>query len=173
MGVPGDPRLLEAIARRTPNVAGGGVSHVFGSTIVVPPKRSKRGTSAVTCSAFRLVKSATNKFTVSESTVAGLTPSGFTAGKKEFTVATTDGKVYAKLVINSSGEPVSATIEQAAAVPSDTATNYHRLIGTFHVEGAGDSAVLTLTQSNCGPFDAVICRNWFASAAPYYGLTWQ
>lgn len=41
MNVPGDPRTLDAITRRTPNIAGGGISHVFGSTIIVP--KSKKG----------------------------------------------------------------------------------------------------------------------------------
>jgi len=37
--VPGDPRTLDAITRRTPNIAGGGnINHVFGSTILDPAK---------------------------------------------------------------------------------------------------------------------------------------
>lgn len=41
--VPGDPRLQDAIARRTPNVAGGGLTHVFGGIIITPEPKARRG----------------------------------------------------------------------------------------------------------------------------------
>lgn len=134
-------------------------------------ENTTRGTAA--CAGFRLVKSAANKFTVSESTVGGLTPSGFTSGLQEFTVSTADGVIYAVLTITAAGNPDSATIEQASTLPADTDTEFHRLIGTFHVEGTGETAVLTVTQQHCGPFDALICRNWFAAEAPFYSIAWQ
>lgn len=42
LGTPGDPRLLAAIERRTPGIAGGGINHFFGGTVITPPKKSKR-----------------------------------------------------------------------------------------------------------------------------------
>ena len=42
LGTPGDPRLLSAIERRTPGVAGGGINHFFGGTVITPPKKSKK-----------------------------------------------------------------------------------------------------------------------------------
>ncbi len=42
LGIPGDPRLLDCLSRRTSNLAGGSVTHVFGSTILIPPKKSRR-----------------------------------------------------------------------------------------------------------------------------------
>lgn len=46
MNVPGDPRLLSAIERRTPGVAGGGINHFFGGTVITPPRKAKRGAAA-------------------------------------------------------------------------------------------------------------------------------
>lgn len=48
LGTPGDPRLLAAIERRTPGIAGGGINHFFGGTVITPPKKSKRGRAAST-----------------------------------------------------------------------------------------------------------------------------
>lgn len=48
LGTPGDPRLLAAIERRTPGIAGGGINHFFGGTVITPPKKSKRGSAAST-----------------------------------------------------------------------------------------------------------------------------
>lgn len=42
IGTPGDPRLLAAIERRTPGIAGGGINHFFGGTVVTPPKKSRK-----------------------------------------------------------------------------------------------------------------------------------
>lgn len=42
LGTPGDSRLLAAIERRTPGIAGGGINHFFGGTVITSPK-SKRG----------------------------------------------------------------------------------------------------------------------------------
>ena len=47
--VPGDPRLLAAVARRTPNLASGSVTHVFGSTILIPKKQRGGAGAARTC----------------------------------------------------------------------------------------------------------------------------
>lgn len=46
LGTPGDPRLLSAIERRTPGIAGGGINHFFGGTIITPPKKSRRGAAS-------------------------------------------------------------------------------------------------------------------------------
>jgi len=46
LGTPGDPRLLAAIERRTPGIAGGGINHFFGGTVITPPRKAKRGGSS-------------------------------------------------------------------------------------------------------------------------------
>jgi hypothetical protein len=45
LNVPGDPRLLSSIQRRTPGVAGGGINHYFGGTVITPPKSQKSKSS--------------------------------------------------------------------------------------------------------------------------------
>lgn len=45
LGVKGDPSTLDAIARRTPNIAGGGVTHASGGVILTPPRYRGGGAS--------------------------------------------------------------------------------------------------------------------------------
>lgn len=126
------------------------------------------------CSAFRLgMGEAPNQLTVTESTILGVIPGDFVDGKKIFTIASTDGKIYGKITIGADGEPTNAQVLQAAEMPADTAGDYHIEIGTFRVEGTGPDAVLNFSQTKCGPLDATVCRNWFAAEAPYFGVSWR
>lgn len=126
------------------------------------------------CAGFRLARGAENdQLTVSESTIIGAHPSGFTEGKKTFTISTADGKIYGKIHIATDGTVSAADVLQGSSVPADGSGDYYREIGTFHVEGTGSEAVLSFTQTNCGPLDASVCRNWFAAAEPYYGVSWH
>ena len=126
------------------------------------------------CSAFRLgMGEAPNQLTVTESTILGVIPGDFVDGKKIFTIASTDGKIYGKITIGADGEPTNAQVLQGAEVPADTAGDYHIEIGTFRVEGIGPDAVLSFSQTKCGPLDATVCRNWFAAEAPYFGVSWR
>ena len=38
--------MLAAIERRTPGIAGGGINHFFGGTVITPPRKAKRGGSS-------------------------------------------------------------------------------------------------------------------------------
>jgi hypothetical protein len=48
LDVPGDPRLLDSINRRTPKVAGGGINHLPGGTVITAPKK-RRSKSVPPC----------------------------------------------------------------------------------------------------------------------------
>jgi hypothetical protein len=125
------------------------------------------------CSAFRLgMGEAPNQLTVTESTILGVIPGDFVDGKKIFTIASTDGKIYGKITIAADGEPTNAQVLQGAEVPANTGADHHIEIGTFRVEGTGPDAVLSFSQTKCGPLDATVCRNWFAAEAPYFGVSW-
>jgi hypothetical protein len=137
-------------------------------------KKASRGNpSGVSCSAFRLgMGEAPNQLTVTESTILGVIPGDFVDGKKIFTIASTDGKIYGKITIGADGEPTNAQVLQGAEVPANTGADHHIEIGTFRVEGNGPDAVLSFSQTKCGPLNATVCRNWFAAEAPYFGVSW-
>lgn len=162
--------LAGGVVRGGPGVR---VRNVGNRIIISARRRFGGGTSgASACTAFLLEKSDTNKFTVTESTIIGETPAGFTDGLKEFTVSTADGVVYGKITIGADGIPETAEVLQGEDLPDDSGTEYHREIGRFHVEGTGEDAVLSITQTRCGPLEATVCRNWFAAEAPFYGVSW-
>lgn len=83
---------------------------------------------------------------------------------------TAGNKVYAKLTINgTTGAATARILATAATVPTNTNTEFHELIGSM-IE-IGD--IKSVTNTRYGPIAATICRNWFASAAPYYGVTFS
>ena len=82
MNIPGDPRLLDAISRRTPSIAGGGVTHVFGSTIVVPERQRRvAGSTATTCYFGEVIT-----YPVGEETKTGIRGGNIACGNKNFNV---------------------------------------------------------------------------------------
>ena len=150
-----------------------------GSLIDPIPAPSAAGGEAVDLQPFELVYfrvDDTHKVRVKYSTLAGVAPTSPTPNDQddwEFTFA--DGnKIYGKVVVNQTTGAVSArTLHSAASVPADTNTDFHVEIGTMWQTGSGDSIRRGTTNARYGPIDATICRNWYASAAPYFGLNWQ
>lgn len=85
-----------------------------------------------------------------------LTPSGsggFVWGG--ITVDQTDGTITSRF------------LDIGASVPEDTATEFYVEIGSYVI----DADTLTVSNSRYGPINATICRNWFASESPFYGLS--
>lgn len=81
--------------------------------------------------------------------------------------------VYGRLTIDITtfdGPPVSTAYEilQAATVPVNTNLLFHVLIGSY-VLTAG--VLSDITNYRYGPIDGSICRNWFVTEAPFYGVT--
>ena len=73
-------------------------------------------------------------------------------------------KVYVKITLDDSeGTYETEVIAQAEDAESDDETAYV-LIGTVDDKGG-------ISQAACGPISIVVCRNWFASESPYYGMT--
>lgn len=79
--VSGDPRLLDSINRRSPNIAGGGVTHTFGSTILIPARKPRR--SSVICPFGKIAR-----ITDDESFTKGISGGVIYCGDKNYNVAT-------------------------------------------------------------------------------------
>jgi hypothetical protein len=73
-------------------------------------------------------------------------------------------KIYLQVTFDGSdGTYESEVIAQPDEAQSDDETIYF-LIGTVNDEGG-------ITQNACGPISILVCRNWFAAEAPFYGIT--
>ena len=75
-----------------------------------------------------------------------------------------DMNVYVQVTLDGTeGTYESEVIAQAEDAENDDET-FHVLIGTVDDKGS-------IFQEACGPISITVCRNWFASEAPYYGIT--
>lgn len=103
-----------------------------------------------------------------ESTLAGATPGDFTDGFMALALSG-DGYVFAKLTIDGETGAVTARelITGTSSSIDDTDTEFHTAIGGYSTT----DEVVTVWNLRYGPIDATICRNWFATAAPYYSVS--
>lgn len=72
--------------------------------------------------------------------------------------------VLAKVTLNGTDGTYAAEVVVMADAPEPTATVVHFLLGAVSDEGA-------ISQTACGPVSITVCRNWYASAAPYFGIS--
>jgi len=110
------------------------------------------------------------RLNVVSSTLAGEIPTGFSPGEAFLLTPETGTRlVYGRLTIDDTTGAVTAIeILQAATVPEDTAALRHVLIGNYVF---ADGEFTSVSNYRYGPIDATICRNWFVSEAPFYGVT--
>lgn len=105
---------------------------------------------------------------VGSGTVAGQLPLGFDPSDGKFVADDGIGEVWAKIEIDeNTGDVLERSIESGAMTPSNTNTSFYYALG--HYEYENDSA--SVTNFDCGSVNVTICRNWFASSPPFYGVT--
>jgi hypothetical protein len=101
-------------------------------------------------------------------TVAGDLPSDFDPAEGKSMAGSGSGNVWAEVNINgTTGDIVSVAVEGGGTTPNDTDTSFYYTLGNYsYTDG-----VPTITNYGCGSLDVTVCRNWFASEAPIYGVT--
>jgi hypothetical protein len=65
------------------------------------------------------------------------------------------------------GDVTSRSLGFGNEMPANTADTFYVQIGSYSTV----DEKLTVQNSRYGPIDATICRNWFSSEAPYFGVT--
>jgi hypothetical protein len=101
-------------------------------------------------------------------TIANQLPSGFDQSEGKSLASGGSGNVWGEVNINEeSGEIVSVAVSSGGETPEDTNTAFYYTLGYYEYDG--DSPIIT--NYGCGSLDVVICRNWFAAEAPFYGVT--
>lgn len=108
---------------------------------------------------------------INSSTLAGgsSTDLGFSPGDDPpYLLPPAAGVVQGGISINgATGEITSRWIEIKPSLSPNTDTTFYVEIGTI----GNDGSTWHVANSRYGPIDARICRNWFASSAPFYGVT--
>ena len=154
-GVPGDPRLLAAIARRTPNLSDGSVTHVFGSTIITPKKQ--RNVTRRT-HPFQLVNTTNDVDGTQVFIRPGMIsspygwsnpPTGMDIITGQTVAITETCYVFLKFEITSTETPTidDITIETDATVPTDTGTIAYLVIGYVERDTGPPATITSIFQN--------------------------
>lgn len=78
------------------------------------------------------------------------------------------GEVWAEVnVSQTTGEIVSIAVTGGGTTPPDSDTAYYYTLGYYLYT----NGVPNITNYGCGSLYVTVCRNWFAAASPYYGVT--
>lgn len=102
--------------------------------------------------------------------VAGQLPSGFDPSEGKFIASGGSGNVWAEVNINGqTGGIVSVAVAGGGGTPSNTNTSFYYALGYY--EYVEDSA--SVTNYGCGSVAVYVCRRWFVSSPPYYGVTFE
>lgn len=107
---------------------------------------------------------------ISSGTVGTLVPVGFDPLKGKRIATSGSGNVWAEVNINQdTGEIVSVEVNRGSSTPTNTNTSFYYTIG--HYEYSGNPPSANITNYGCGSVNANVCRLWYRSTAPYYGVT--
>jgi hypothetical protein len=115
------------------------------------------------------------KIRVYPSTLAGgsSTDIGFTEGDDPaYLLTPSEGVLQGGITIDgTTGEVTSRWLEIVSELGTDDDTTFYVEIGTVAAGETEGSWIVS--NSRYGPIHAQICRNWYAGAAPYFGLNWS
>ncbi|MEI6036046.1 MAG: hypothetical protein WCS65_17405 [Verrucomicrobiae bacterium] len=107
------------------------------------------------------------------STLAGgsSTDLGFSEGDDpQYLLTPAEGILQGGITIDgTTGAVTSRWLEISATLTADDATTYYVEIGTVHYNTT--SELWQATNSRYGPITATVCRDWYASAAPFFGVS--
>jgi uncharacterized coiled-coil protein SlyX len=107
---------------------------------------------------------------VGAGTIAGQVPAGFDPAEGKLVASNGSGYVWAEINIRGdTGEITSVEVDSGGSVPEDNGSLFYYTMGYYEYTGSPPTA--SVTNYGCGSLSATICRNWFASASPYYGVT--
>jgi hypothetical protein len=109
------------------------------------------------------------------STIAGgsSTDIGFTEGDDPpYLLTPSEGVLQGGITIDgTTGEVTSRWLEIVSELGTDDDTTFYVEIGTVAAGETEGSWIVS--NSRYGPIHAQICRNWYASSAPYFGVNWS
>ena len=106
---------------------------------------------------------------VTPGTVGGLEATSDDAIYGDNIASSGSGDVWVELnYSDTDGSITTVVIDSGAAMPADSTGVAYYKIG--HYEADGDTFLIS--QTAYGPVSVTICRNWYRTSAPFYGVTW-
>lgn len=110
---------------------------------------------------------------VAASTLAGgsSTDLGFEPGDDPpYLLSPSAGVLQGGITIDTDGNVTSRWLEIVGSLSAGDASTYYVEIGTISQDPETDAWVVS--NSRYGPIGVQICRNWYAYAEPFYGVSW-
>jgi hypothetical protein len=102
--------------------------------------------------------------------VAGELPSGFDPTDGKFIASGGSGNVWARVNIDQeTGEIISVAVDGGGSTPQNTNTSFYYALGFYSYSNNAP----TITNYGCGSLGVDVCRNWFRSTPPFYGVTFR
>ena len=109
-------------------------------------------------------------------TIAGQVPDDFDSIEGKLVASGGDGFVWAEVEIDENlGTIVSVDAKNGKIIPNNTNTKFHYPLGAYEqIENDNEGNIrFTVENYDCGSVDVTICRNWFRSTAPFYGVSFS
>jgi|694.fasta_scaffold37532_2 uncharacterized coiled-coil protein SlyX len=109
-------------------------------------------------------------------TVAGQVPDDFDSIEGKLIENSGSGLVWAKIEIDENlGTIVSVNVDNGEEIPDNSNTSFHYPLGAYEqIESDNEGNIrFTVENYDCGSVDVNICRNWFRSTAPFYGVSFS
>jgi hypothetical protein len=126
------------------------------------------GVSCVGLALYAQTIGTTTSVWISSGTIAGQIPIGMDSIIGQFISSAGSGQVWAEIIINpTNGDLVSVGIGSGSSVPSGSSSNFYYALGAYTFNGSSP----TITNYGCGSLNVNICRNWFATEEPFYGVS--
>ena len=111
------------------------------------------------------------KIRVIGSTIGAASPTGFSPGDDPpyiLTLGGATGVIYGGVTIDTAtGFITSWFVGQDASLPADDDETFHFQIGSWATTGGG---AIVPHNDRYGPVHVQVCRDWFASAVPYFSV---
>lgn len=131
------------------------------------PEIPEEAAAAATCIGLALYVKNGNVW-IGAGTVNGELPSGFDPIDGKSIANGGSGYVWVEIEIDPDNGVIEDTnFESGGNIPANTDTTFIYTLGYYEYNGDSPS----VTNYGCGGITAVICRNWFATKSPFYGLT--
>lgn len=120
--------------------------------------------AAVECNNFRLYTETVGS-TVKLMVGPGQVGDVFIAAEDMGTLNSLMGKiVFIAITLDGEDGTYTAELDADDEFPEASDTEKAIYLGSISDEGG-------ITQGACGPLSVTVCRNWYAGASPYYGIT--
>lgn len=107
---------------------------------------------------------------VNAGTIANQLPEDFDPATGKFIASSESGYAWAEVEIDEdTGDITSVGVYGGASTPANTDSKFYYTLGYFSYSSGGP----TVTNYGCGSIDVTICRNWFTTEPPFYGISLQ